>query len=125
MKFLLFILPCLLAGATRKDDTTAGKEKFYYYCHSQSIKSPPVKGSNYVLYTDVKEVFCEETELLKITKEWKKKVGTLCVNEAGCTSDLNYYPSLQEATDALEETKKAYSDLSKYNARKVEFKSSL
>lgn len=118
---LLLIAPFLLP-VNKFTGNVKNEKTFYYYCDSHSMDPQSVKGKQVILYTEVYKITCEEERISDKTVAWAALVDAACENERGCTSDLNYYETKEEAETRLKETKKHYSDTEKYTLKKMELK---
>jgi|GEM_PF-3662198 len=93
---------------------------FFYFCLSHSKYSTSVKEKQFIIYTNIDEFTGDENKLREISRKWGEYVRLNCENNIGCTSDLNYYKSKEQADMQLEIVKKRYSDPEKFILKKVE-----
>ena len=96
-------------------------EKYYYFCTSWSMKPDEGKGKQYILYADIKEITCEESYFMTLAHQWGDLVNSNCKNSDGCTSDVNSYHTLQEATNRFSKFKEKYNDTSRFIISKLDF----
>ena len=75
----------------------------------------------YTLYTDLTEITCDEDSLKRVSSKWANFVNERCMNQAGCTSDFNYYEDLEMAKREFTKIDLRYSNKSKYISTKVFF----
>ena len=100
------------------------KQKYYYFCLSREI---PVKDGKtdklQFVYTDIHEVTGDETDIGRLTKQFMSFINKQCQsgNEM-CTSDLNYYPDLQQAEKRYKETVAKYERDNQYTVKRIDFK---
>src|SRR5689334_15235465 len=121
MKYLLIIV--LFFSVTHDLRTSQKKPKStcFYFCDSRSLSQEPITQKQIVLYTKVAEIADDLKNIKERTEQWKNFVDKICENGAGCTSDLNYYPSLEAANRELTKTEKFYSDTTRFILKKVNF----
>jgi hypothetical protein len=112
-----FLLFQIFVTPNKKTEST-----FYYFCDSHSMDPQTVIGRQVILYTKVYKIIGEKNTIKERTKEWLKLVENNCENEKGCTSDLNYYPTKEDAEKQFESTKHLYRDASKYILKLIDFK---
>ena len=116
--FTLLLLP-LFAGSFQTNDQGPAKASFYYFCQSTPRPWGKIVGKQNILYTDVVQIECEEAYFKTLAADWGATVDKNCKNENGCTSDLNYYPSLSQAKTQFDNLLKRYTDTAIYNAQKI------
>ena len=121
MKLLLLISLPLLILENKMENHPDSQRKFFYYCTSKSIQFKELRDKQYVLYSEVKEITCEETFIKTVTSRWAEFVKNNCRNINGCTSDLNYYKTIEDANNSFERTKAYYTDTAKFITSKVNF----
>lgn len=116
----LFIIPFFLTlySSTFEKST---KKTFYYFCVSKSWESVNQTDKNFILITEVKGIDCEEAYFKTKAAEWRILADSLCENKSGCTSDLNYYPTFNDAKIQFDKAWQFYSDTKKYYLKKVYF----
>lgn len=120
MKILIVILFSILTLSCSKE-LVSDKKTGYYFCYSHKVKFNDHTTSHSILYTDVMTI--QDNELIKKEKarEWGDIVKTRCKNKGGCTSDLMYYHTLQQAEANLLQVFDNYKDAGKYKLEKIEF----
>ena len=117
---LLLILPILLNQQSLRNEQSKKPQTFYYFCVSHSVN--PSSNKQVILYTEISKINCEESELGKQSKKWTSLVNENCKNQAGCTSDLNYYPTENDAKVKFQKMKERYADSKKFSLVKLELK---
>jgi len=121
MKTLLLIcLTALISGSGNKEMHKELKT-YYYFCNSHSMNRQQVVGKEYILYTKVKKIECEQEYFRKLTNEWGNRANADCKNSLGCTSDLNSYETFEAADNEFKKIEKRYSDTSKYIVKVLDF----
>jgi len=122
MKKATLPVVCLILAVTllgQINPVNNSENTFYYFCVSHAKYS---SGKQVILYTKVYQITCEEKNIPEKTKEWATLVEKSCENPTGCTSDLNYYRSKEDAEKQFESTKHLYRDAGKYTLKLVELK---
>lgn len=89
--WLLFLLP--LISFTKEQEPK--EETYYYFCTSRPIKKDVPSGTGF--YTDIKQVCGDQAYMKLISRAWYNYLKTKCKNQSGCTSDLNYYTTMEHA----------------------------
>jgi hypothetical protein len=118
---LLLGLPIFISTQFFADKKPHSKETFYYFCVSHSKSSETNKSKEIILYTSVLEIICEEKEIRLQATKWGDFVDKNCQNESGCTSDLNYYPTKEDAEVQFQKMKEHYKNSQKFTLNRVEF----
>jgi len=121
MKLLSLLSILTLFTYTCSKDLTPSKNIVYYYCCSHKWTKEDSKIT-YILYTDILKINRDEQVIKEKTFKWAKLVNVRCKNITGCTSDLNYYYSAEEAFARRNEMFELYKNSDKYQIEKVEFK---
>lgn len=114
LPIICLILAVKLLGQIKNNSATT----FYYFCvsHAKSSSSKQI-----ILYTIVYQT-SDEKNISEKTKAWGSLVDNSCENPGGCTSDLNYYKSKEDAEKQLENTKHLYRNTDQYTIKLVDFK---
>lgn len=125
MKYLK-LLPCLfimalLAIHCRSTKTSASKTA-YYFCVSRSWAQTLNIKPEYVIISGIQKINNDETVINVKADEWYTYIEKICKNEAGCTSDLNYYPTSQEAEAIRNDYLKKYNNTDNYIVTFSDFK---
>ncbi|MEP7196424.1 MAG: hypothetical protein ABI851_07865 [Saprospiraceae bacterium] len=120
MKLLSFLFLTLFTLACGKESTNS-KTTSYYFCYSHSWEPLDHSTVHNILYTDIQKIQNDEAILKDKTSEWSKFVKSQCKNIKGCTADLNYYYTAQEAETRMKELLEYYKDTEKYKLDKVKF----
>lgn len=94
---------------------------YYYYCDSHSMNRQEVVGKEYILYSKVKKIECEQEYFRKLADDWGNKANKECKNSLGCTSDLNSYETFEAADKEFRKIEKRYSDTTKYIVKIIDF----
>ena len=97
------------------------RQTFYYFCQSNSFNPRDLTVKNFVLYTDIRKIECDEQQLKGFAQDWKLRVDSICKNKRGCTSDLMAYPTLEAAKLQYEKLKSNFVDTSIWVVKKVSF----
>lgn len=121
MKPLIFLILAVLLSSACKRNLNNDKTISYFYCNSRTINLQEDTSIIYILYTDVYSIDADERSLREKTNKWASLVDKICKSTLGCTSDLNYYHSKQEAEVIRNELFDRYKDPEKYKMEKVEF----
>jgi hypothetical protein len=95
------------------------KNEYYFFCISNGLKVDQIHGYHTILYTKVSTI--EGSEILPKTSLWKNVVNKKCENEFGCSSDLNYYRTWEEANAVLQKFLRYYSSNSTFVVKEVPF----
>lgn len=120
MKLLsLFSLVTLFTFACSKE-LTSSKNIAYYYCTSHRWTKED-STINHILYTDILKITMDEQVIKEKTSEWHNLVTVRCKNITGCTSDLNYYYSAEEAIASRNKMLAIFKNPEKYQIEKIEF----
>ena len=117
---LLLGLPIFISTQFFQDKKPHSKETFYYFCVSHSKSSETNKSKEIILYTSVLEITCEEKEIRQQSTKWGDFVDKNCQNESGCTSDLNYYKTREQAEAEFQKIKEHYRDVQRFVLKKIE-----
>jgi len=88
------------------DSTPAVTEKqisktYFYFFFSRPVTDIGSSQNRVIRHTEVLQMTCTPEEFSKMAKPIFKRIADECENEAGCTSDLNNYESLEKAQAAL------------------------
>jgi hypothetical protein len=94
---------------------------YYYFCVSRAWSGADTTRLQYVLYTDIKEITCDEAYFPERAKQWRALVDKECKNSPSCTSDVNYYPTRLAASERFEKMLKRYGDTTRYESHKLDF----
>lgn len=121
MKLLLFLLLTVLLSSACKRNLSTDQKISYFYCNSRTINFQEDTATNYILYTDVYDIDTDERALQEKTRKWATLVDKSCKSVLGCTSDLNYYTSRQEAEAQRNEFLDRYKNPEKYHIEKLNF----
>lgn len=121
MKLLLLLVFAALLSSACNKNLNSGKKTSYFFCKSRTINLQEDTSIIYILYTDVYCIDTDERSLREKTNKWASLVDKICKSPLGCTSDLNYYHSKQEAEVIRNELFDRYKDPEKYKMEKVEF----
>ncbi len=116
MKFLYVLFLCTIACG--KDLKKSGNTA-YYFCYSHSSRPLEDAEIQNILYTDVREIHKEDQIIQNKTYEWSTLVKGQCKNKNGCTSDLMYYETAQQAHSSLQELLAMYDDPKRFKMDKV------
>ena len=115
---------CSFAFITSSRNNEAPKQTYYYFCLSKEV---PTKedGTSKIqfVYTDIHEITGDETDIRRLTGQFTNFINKQC--KAGnemCTSDLNYYPDLQQAEKYHREIVKKYEGATQYTVKRIAFK---
>lgn len=73
------------------------------------------------MYTDIHEIALDTTIIKEKSNEWYKFVVARCKSVKGCSSDLNYYKSVEQAEATRNKYLEKYRNSNKYKIEKVEF----
>ena len=111
----------LFQTANESKSLSTGQNKYYYFCVSHSCHNAQMDNTEYIFYTEVKEITCEEAYMKTLSEKWGTYIDNNCMNDNGCTSDLNSYNTYENAKKEFQKTKKLYSDLTKYKCSQVDF----
>ena len=121
MRVLFIICLAAMYSNTGSNATEEITKTYYYYCDSHSMNRQDLVGKEYILYSKVKKIDCEQGYFRKLADEWGNKANEECKNSLGCTSDLNSYESLEAAEKEFRKIEKRYSDTSRYIVKIVDF----
>ncbi|TDO28037.1 hypothetical protein [Sediminibacterium goheungense] len=118
----LIMLCCCLAVCALSDTAVATRNNtVYYFFSSRAVNQKSVEGKQYAIYTDIKQMPNDVQRIKVLTKAWADKVNGDCKNQAGCTSDLNTYPTAADAEKQWNGFVRKYSDTDKYVLTKQDF----
>ncbi|MES2373920.1 MAG: N-acetylmuramoyl-L-alanine amidase [Bacteroidota bacterium] len=95
------------------------KRSYYYYCWS---KPRPVQGSTAketVLYTDVKNIVCDEADLMLKVREWGNIVNEFFPGPYKRSSDLNQCQGYADGEKQIAGILSRYNDPQKYELKKI------
>jgi hypothetical protein len=81
---------------------------YFYFFFSRPVTDIGSSQNRVIMHTEVLQMTCTPEEFSKIAKPIFKRIADECENEAGCTSDLNTYESLEKAQAALVRSHKHY-----------------
>lgn len=98
------------------------KSTGYYFCYSHEKKPKEESTLKYILHTDILKIERDVQVTKEKASDWDKFVNNRCKNTGGCTSDLMYYDTFDEADAMRNEMFKIYKNPEKYQIEKVEFK---
>jgi len=101
----------------------APKQTFYFFCMSREVplqEAPPRQLQ--LVYTDILEFTGQASGLSNYTKQFADYISQQCRpgNEV-CTSDLNSYPSREEAQKRYNEYLTKYGQGKKYQLARIDF----
>lgn len=117
MKLLLVLgIFSFFPGINHKDSLK--KETYYYFCSSRPIQSD--SNANIAFYTEVRSTECDKAYMKYLAQGWGLYLKENCRNANGCTSDLNYYTTLEHAQKEFKSILNRYQSKS-YTLVKVEF----
>ncbi len=94
----------------------------YYFCSSLPKDFKKSTQVNYLLYTDILKTNLAQQDMPQKTNEWHLFVSKKCNSNSGCTADLYYYFSEEEANSNRNKLLELCSDVEKYKLQKVKFK---
>ncbi len=121
MKLLaLLVLLSILTISCRKELTTS-KNTGYYFCYSHE-KPKEESKIKHILYTEILKIERDDQVIKDKTSDWSKLVNNQCKNARGCTSDLMYYYTFEEADAMRNEILELYNNPENYQIEKLEFK---
>lgn len=119
---LIIILSLAFIFPASSTDIKKENKKYYYFATSRSMNQNEIPSQKqYTLYTDLTEITCDEDSLKRVSSKWANFVNERCMNQAGCTSDFNYYEDLEMAKREFTKIDLRYSNKSKYISTKVFF----
>jgi hypothetical protein len=112
MKSLLLISFLYLFGGSPQKE-----EKCYYF----GLSYPMNAGTSFktVMYTDIKDTVCNRVTMIGLSAKWADLVNKRCETPGNCTSDLNSYPTKEEAEKNLDNALKKYKN--QYKLEKLNF----
>lgn len=89
------------------ESSPAAEEKqiaktYYYFFFSRPLKDAGSSQNRVIKHTEVLQITCTAEELSKMAKPIFKRIADECENDAGCTSDLNTFDSMEKALSALQ-----------------------
>jgi hypothetical protein len=122
MKILISFIICFGSSLIPNRTEVQSKKISYYFCVSHTISTNSKSQKQNVLYTGIDTIASDEEMISLKTKEWAKYVVDNCRNENGCTSDLNYYQTEEQAETECSKMIMKLSDTAKYIAAKVVLK---
>jgi hypothetical protein len=114
----IVVIPFMLFAAIFQTQVTEKKASYYYFCTSRAKMPDMIKGKETILFTDIKTM-ADKAEIADKTATWNDKVSGICANDMGCTAELRYFPTMEEAKTALDQAKLNYSDATKYIVQDV------
>lgn len=114
------VIPILLFATLFQAKTQVSEKKagYYYFCTSRAKMPDMIKGKETILFTDIKSM-ADKTEISSKTSAWTDKVSAICANDVGCTSELRYFPTMEEAKTALDQAKLNFTDATKFIVQDV------
>ncbi len=121
MRLLALTLLTLCIAACNKDLVNT-KNTGYYFCYSHKWKPQADSAITYILYTDIQPIHGDEQIIREKASKWGQLVHRRCKNTNGCTSDLMYYYTIQQAEANRNQVFELYKDPEKYIMEKVDFK---
>lgn len=98
------------------------KKTFFYFCTSRGMESVSDGPKETILLTKVTKITCDEASFRTIANKWQAYVDNTCKNNGGCTSDLNYYETVEAAQAEFLKYERKYADATKFNTSMVNFK---
>jgi len=122
MKLLSLLSLLTLFTFSCSKELTTSKNTGYYFCYSHEWKPKEESTIKYVLYTDILKTERDDQVIKEKASDWGKFVNNRCKNTKGCTSDLMYYYTIEEADAMRNEMFEIYKNPEKYQIEKVEFK---
>ncbi len=81
---------------------------YYYFFFSAPILDAGSPQNRVIRHTEIGKITCTYAELSKMSKPIFKKIEDECENEAGCSSAINTYDSMEMAESALKRWLKKY-----------------
>lgn len=121
---LLALLGIACFGFTiHNENTDNPKRKYYYFCLSREVPlKEELANKPQVVYTDIYAITGDEADMRKLTNQFASFINKQCKpgNER-CTSDLNYYPDLQEAEKHYKEIVTKYAQAGQYVVKRIDF----
>jgi len=117
---LLICLTALISNSASREKNLNVKT-YYYFCDSHSKDRQELTGKEYILYSKVKKIKCEAEYFTNLAVDWGNKANKECKNSAGCTSDLNWYESFEQANIEFKKIERRYNDTSKYFVKIIDF----
>jgi hypothetical protein len=122
MKYLsLFSLLTLFTFSCRKESSTS-KNIGYYFCCSHEMNPKEESTITYILYTDILKIEGDDLVIKEKASDWGTFVNNQCKNKSGCTSDLMYYYTIEEAEANRNEMFEIYKNPEKHQLEKISFK---
>ena len=114
---------CLTLAATSQNVST--EKTYYYFFLSESAIHDNTVGKETILYTEIMAVSlvvnAEEGFFKEKVTAWAQKVNSMCENKDGCSSDVNFYPSHEEADVRQKRIYQRYWNPSRYVMKQVKF----
>jgi len=122
MKLLSLLSLLTLFTFSCSKELAIPKNTAYYFCYSHEMKSKGESNTKYILYTDIFKVEKDEQVIKEKASDWASFVSNRCKNKAGCTSDLMYYSTIEEAEKRRNEMLENYKIQDKLEIEMVAFK---
>lgn len=121
MKTCLLILGSLVIFAFAPAMDHPAKTVFYF-CVSKPVDHN-TREKQTILYSGVHQLQTDDAAAATKVKaaQWGTWVSSRCASKAGCTSDLNYYTTREEAKTAYTQMLQTFSDTTKFLLKKVKF----
>ncbi|HYF32160.1 MAG TPA: hypothetical protein VD993_13650 [Chitinophagaceae bacterium] len=74
---------------------------YYYFFFSRPLIDAGSSQNRVIKHTEISQITCTPEELSKFAKPIWQRILDVCENDAGCSSELNTYDSMEKAQAAL------------------------